>query len=450
MPIGRSPSGKLAFGSGSIVEWAVRIHRFEQAALLSNLAQATGISNDLARLLADVVYACHQTAQRALPPSGMGVARGLVDCLSVALSTSEVFAADDVALVLDRFGQQLFRSAGTLDQRANGCFVRRCHGDLHLANIVMWQGRPVPYDAIEFDEAIATIDTLYDLAFLLMDLDRYDQRAAANIVLNRYMWRGRDDFDLKGLVALPLFLALRAIVRGIVTADRAAQKGAAERKADIECARCYLCAALEYAAPAPAQLIAIGGLSGTGKTTLAATIAPWVGDAPGAVHIRSDLERKALAGIGEFDSLPARAYTSDARKQVYAVLREKVSLVLATGHSVILDAVFAEPDERHAMEALAVGLGVPWRGIWLKAEPERLITRVASRRNDASEATPDIVLSQLKTDPGSLAPGWSVVGAGGTALETLDRVRAILGISIPKRDRGTPECSFQRSAGRID
>src|SRR5204863_4755107 len=135
----------------------------------------------------------------------------------------KVFDATDVL----RFGRearwQLGRTKAILDERARCGSVRRCHGDLHLGNIVLWHGRPLLFDAIEFDEAIATVDTLYDLAFLLMDLDRHRQRRAANIVLNRYLWRDGDDPSLRGLQALPLFLGVRAGVRAMVTAERAAQ-----------------------------------------------------------------------------------------------------------------------------------------------------------------------------------------------------------------------------------
>src|SRR5204863_6249263 len=118
---------------------------------------------------------------------------------------------------------QLGLASAILDERARSRCVRRCHGDLHLGNIVLWGGRPLLFDAIEFDETIATVDTLYDLAFLLMDLDRHGQRRAANIVLNRYLWRDGDDPSLRGLQALPLFLGVRAGVRAMVTAERAAQ-----------------------------------------------------------------------------------------------------------------------------------------------------------------------------------------------------------------------------------
>jgi uncharacterized protein len=432
VPIARSPAGKLAFGSaGSIVEWAVHMRRFEQVALLSNIARTNGVPDDLARQLADTVFACHETAKRATPASGIAPMRKLAHSLAGSLGKADAFPADEVALLQGHIAQHLSRSAAILDERAVNGFVRRCHGDLHLANIVMWQGRPVAYDAIEFDEALATIDTFYDLAFLLMDLDRHAQRPAANLVLNHYLWRGRNDLDLKGLVGLPLFLALRALVRAVVSIDRAAQEGADARGTDMQRARGYFRAARDYAAPPTPQLIVIGGLSGTGKSTLAAMLAPWVGGTPGAIHLRSDLERKALAGVGEFDRLPASAYTDAARRRVYGVLRERAGVVLAAGSSVIVDAVLAEQEQRQDIEAVAAELGVPCRRIWLKAEPKQLIARVAERRNDASDATPDIVLAQVQSDTGSPSAGWSVIDAGGTAFATLERARAVLGISMP-------------------
>src|SRR5262249_42784040 len=144
---------------------------------------------------------------------------------------------DDLALQLQR---QVDRAAAILETRAAHGFVRRCHGDLHLANIVLNQGRPTLYDAIEFDEALATIDTLYDLAFLLMDLDFQGQRPVANVVLNRYLSLSGEQLDLSGLAAMPLFLALRAAIRALVSSDRAAQRGGQSRDRDLDRARRYL------------------------------------------------------------------------------------------------------------------------------------------------------------------------------------------------------------------
>src|SRR5262249_13037386 len=145
----------------------------------------------------------------AAATEGAASMQRLMTSLSRSLEHLDAFDATDA----DRFAElaqlQFGRAAAVLDRRARCGYVRRCHGDLHLGNIVLWNGRPVLFDPVEFDEAIATVDTLYDLSFLLMDLDRHGQRAAANIVLNRYLWREGDDLTLQGLQALPLFLGCR-------------------------------------------------------------------------------------------------------------------------------------------------------------------------------------------------------------------------------------------------
>jgi predicted kinase len=376
--------------------------------------------------LADVVHEAHERAERVFTCAGAAPIRELATSISTGLSKSGI-AGPDLEPLVRSLSDQIIRSAATLDERAAEGLVRRCHGDLHLANIVMWEGRPALYDAIEFDEVVATIDTLYDLAFLLMDLDHHNQRPAANIVLNRYLRRSGEAVDLRGLIAMPLFLALRAAIRAMVTADRAGQESREARDSDLEKARHHLRACLDYLEVPPPQLVAIGGLSGSGKTTLAASLAPWLGRAPGAVHLRTDLDRKRLAGVGELERLPGSAYSPEARNRIYEALREKARTVLATGHSVIVDAVFGEPDARQAIQAVAGDVGAPFHGIWLEADPERLLERVAARSNDASDATPEVVRVQMRADPGPFAAEWTAVDAGGTPTETVVRARAAIG-----------------------
>jgi aminoglycoside phosphotransferase family enzyme len=292
------------------------MRRFEQSAILSNVATTAGITPELARRVADVVFESHRQADRAALEHGAEAIDDIMTSLSRSLAQSHRFDADHVRTFSREAQSQLERSRATLDDRAARGYVRRCHGDLHLANIVLWQGRPVLYDAIEFDEGIATTDTLYDLAFLLMDLDRHSQRRAANEVLNRYLWRSSEDFDLGGLIALPLLLGVRAGVRAVVSADRAAQEQGKASQSDQERAQAYLQAAIGYLTPPPPQLIAVGGLSGTGKTTLAAALAPRIGSAPGAVHVRSDLERKSLFGAQETMRLGAASYLPKVSQEV--------------------------------------------------------------------------------------------------------------------------------------
>jgi aminoglycoside phosphotransferase family enzyme/predicted kinase len=428
VPIMCSADGKLAFGgSGEAVEWAVHMRRFDQAALLSNIAATGGIAADLAKAVADAVFDSHAGADRVGSASAGAQIADLASSIGEAIGRSNTFEVEDARRFAREVQDHARRVGALLETRARQGCVRRCHGDLHLGNIVVWQDQPTLFDAIEFDEKLATVDTLYDLAFLLMDLDSHGQRQAANIVLNRYLWRSNSDLDLRGLQALPLFLGLRAGVRAMVTVDRAAQEDRTAAEQDRQRARTYLRAALGYLAPASPQLIAVGGLSGTGKTTLAAALAPELLPAPGAIHLRSDLERKALLGVPEMTRLPADAYTPEARKAIYETLCRKARIVLASGHSVVADAVYASPEERSGIEAVATGLGLPFRGLWLTATGDTLAARVAARRNDASDAAPQVVAEQLTRDTGLLSPAWATVDAGAGANETLRRALVALG-----------------------
>ena len=426
--ITRRPDGALALdGAGEVVEWGVHMRRFEQSDLLSTRAERNQLDRPLAMRLAYAVFASHKMAERTSPLSGVAPYRDLVGSICHGLAAADVFD-ERIGRLAERLRLQVDRAAAILDTRAANGFVRRCHGDLHLANIVLYHGKPTLYDAIEFDEAMATIDTLYDLAFLLMDLDFQGQRPAANVVLNRYLYCSGEDLDLKGLAALPLFLALRAAIRALVTCDRAAQEGVQGRDRDLERARRYLSAAGNYARPTAPKLVVVGGLSGTGKTTLAAALAPWLGAAPGAVHLRSDVERKVLAGVGEFERLLVTAYTPEARQRVYTSLHEKAASALHAQHSVIIDAVYDNEGHRREIEILADSLQTPLLGLWLRADAATLMARVAARHNDASDATPEVVQRQLSEDVGALSAQWVPLDAGDNATETFQAAMSVIGV----------------------
>jgi predicted kinase len=278
----------------------------------------------------------------------------------------------------------------------------------------------VLFDALEFDERIATVDLLHDLGFLLMDLIERDLTLAANIVLNRYLAETRRMSDLDSLAALPLFMSVRAAVRAKVTAERlkvAHDKEAAERSA-----RAYFDLALRSIAPPPPQLIAIGGLSGTGKSQLARALAPTVAPLPGAVVLRSDIERKALFGAPETARLPSAAYETSVTTRVYASLVEKARRVVAARHSVIVDAVFAREDERAALETAAEGIA--FTGLFLIADLPTRVARIGGRLADASDADAAVARAQESYDVGNLT--WTNVDASGTPEETLARAQSAM------------------------
>jgi predicted kinase len=288
-----------------------------------------------------------------------------------------------------------------LRSRGLGGYVRHCHGDLHLRNIVEIDGKPILFDAIEFDDSLATIDVLYDLAFLLMDLGKRDLTVHANAVLNAYLDHEGSTANLIGLVALPPFLATRAAIRAKVELLRAKTGAAEKAEATRRGARTYFDLAGSFLAPILPRLIGIGGLSGSGKSAISRAIGPYIGAFPGAVHIRSDVERKRFFGIAPTESLPQSAYAPGVSEEVYAICRKRALMALAGGHSVIVDAVHARQEEREALSTLAAKAGVPFTGLWLEAPSEVMRERVATRTRDVSDATPQVVNAQLSYEIGS-------------------------------------------------
>jgi predicted kinase len=290
----------------------------------------------------------------------------------------------------------------------------------------------VLFDAIEFSPLIASGDVLYDLAFLMMDLTERGLRPAANIVLNRYLLAtGRaEDFD--GLATLPFYLSMRAAIRAKVTAARL-QSSTAEKKDDIaKVARKYFDLARELIEPPPALLIAVGGLSGTGKSALARALAPGLGAAPGAVVLRSDIERKTLFGKDDHEKLPEDAYAPEVTAHVYATIADKARRAAAAGHCAIVDGVFAKPQERVVMERSARAVGVPFHGIFLDVDLATRVARVSGRSGDASDADAAVARAQESYDLGAL--DWVPVDASGNPDETLARARAAIERSTRSAD----------------
>ncbi|WP_343287131.1 AAA family ATPase [Azospirillum oryzae] len=402
------------------IDWLVSMARFPDEALFDRMAERDGLTPALMRRLAERIAAFHRDAVPRPDGGGEVALRAVADGnLEDLRAAPDLFPADAVARLAECTGQALDRLAPLLEARRRNGFVRHGHGDLHLRNIVLLDGEPTLFDAIEFDEALAVADVFYDLAFLLMDLDHRGLRPLGNAVLNRYL---EETADYGGLAALPLFLSLRAAVRAKVSAAALRLGGKAEELAGE--ARRYLDQALAALDPAPARLVAVGGLSGTGKTRLATGIAPDLGPSPGAVVLRSDVLRKRLCGVADTDRLPADGYAPAMTERVYAELYRRAALVLGTGQAVVVDAVSARPDERRRIEAVAAEAGVRFDGIWMEAPLSERVERVTNRRNDASDATADVVERQESYDLGTI--DWTRLDSGRVAADVLDDARASL------------------------
>ena len=388
----KGPHGVELDGPGEAVDHVLRMARVPQGDFLLEQA-AHGLSDRLLDALGDMVAADHARREPVADHDPGHPGRNARDNARSALAAG--LPRDKVAAWLPEAHRVLDATTDLLAARAAAGLVRRAHGDLHLGNICLWRGEPVPFDALEFDEAMATIDLAYDLAFLLMDLDCRVGRAAANRVLNRYVARTGDAALVR---LLPGFLSRRAMVRAHVTGDIG-----------------YLDAALDYLRPGPARVVAIGGLPGTGKTTLARALAPALGAAPGALILRSDEIRKRLHGAAPEQRLGRAAYAEEASARVDAALLGQ--LRDAAGHSVILDASFTSPELRQAVEQAAR----PFTGLWLEAPIPELERRISGRVGDASDATLGTLHRMAALDCGEI--GWRRVPADDHVVE---RCRAIL------------------------
>ncbi len=393
LAISGSESAPILGGDGPAIEYALKMRRFAQDALLDGMARRGALAPRHVDALARSIAAFHERAERAGPQRGYGSS---AQVLAPALQNFEqmralVRAQADLALLARQREWSVHEHtvlASLFDARKREGWVRECHGDLHLGNIALLDGGPTPFDAIEFNPDLRWTDVMSDIAFVAMDLFDLCLPQLAQRFVNAYL---EATGDYAGVRVLRYYLVYRALVRAKVSCLRAHQPGIAAReqsRAEEELSR-HLRLAERLATTAQPALVIMHGLSGSGKTTIACSLA----QALGAVSLRSDVERKRLHGLPALarsgSGLDAGLYTPAQSERTYARLADHARAVLAARYRVIVDAAFLKRAERDRFAELARDAGAAFLIASCTAPTATLRTRVALRAyaaRDASEA----------------------------------------------------------------
>jgi aminoglycoside phosphotransferase family enzyme/predicted kinase len=378
---------------GEPIEYAVKMRRFEQRALLSHTPPDQGELSTLARLIADF--------HLGLPPAPEDSAWGRAEWVLQPMEDNfrQIRNLKHPLLEIERLDSLqnwteacLRELSALLEERRAAGMIRECHGDLHLNNITRFEGRLMPFDGIEFNPALRWIDTLSDLAFLLMDLQHRGMGEAASQLLNEYL---EITGDYAGLPLLPFYLLYRAMVRAKVCAIRFTQSDIDRQEAAQQLAeyRRYLNLAESVVASPPAALLLTHGVSGSGKSHLAA----WLAGQMGAIRIRSDVERRRLFPANE-PMQKRQRYSPTATATTYAHLQAMARRLLQAGYSVIVDATFLQQDQRAPFFHLARNLETPILILHCRAREavmrQRIVQRAAAG-GDPSEADLAVLRRQV-------------------------------------------------------
>ena len=380
-------------------EPAVRLRRFGQGALLSQVLERQQLTPAHIDALARHVACFHGEAAVALPNEGWGTPQAVGSPVQDCLAALQLQAADapDLAPLLSPVAQWCKQQGAVLApvfaQRLDAGRVRECHGDLHLANLVLIDGAPQLFDAIEFNPALRWIDCVSDIAFLAMDLEARGRADLAWRFLNAWL---ELTGDYAGLPVLDYYRVYRALVRARVAGLRLAQATGAERTACLQEQRRYLELALRFTRPRPVALWLAHGFSGAGKSTQSLALVCQ----RGMVRVRADVERKRLFGLAPEDvssAVPGGIYTANASRRTHERLAQVARWALGAGHAVLVDATFLNPAMRQRFIALAHELQVPCRILCFEAPLDVLRERVRARQQaggDASEADVQVLESQ--------------------------------------------------------
>jgi len=402
VPIAGTFDAPRVEGTGTPIEYAVKMRRFEQEDVLDHVAERGGLHGSHVDTLAVQVAQFHRGAQVVDALSGLGTAQRVRASAEQNISQLQALVSGAARSAVDRLGawtrEQGARLDSTFTQRREHGSVRECHGDLHLGNIALFEGEFVMFDALEFDASLRWIDTMSDIAFLSMDLRAHGRHDLAARFVDACLSHS-GDYD--GLQVLRYYQVYRALVRAKVSALRAAQPDVDAQGRGTAMQRCTALVDLAVTiSQVPARsLVLLHGVSGSGKTWGSQHML----EATGAVRIRSDIERKRLQAMSPGErsgsNLGAGLYTREITRATYARLAQLARSILRAGHSVLVDATFLRAHQRDAFARIAHEERVAYRIACFVADENVLRERVRRRHaagTDASEATLEVLEQQLR------------------------------------------------------
>ena len=381
-------------GPGEVIDWVVRMQRFDPDAVLSNTE--IDLTTSLIDHLAKRIGRFHLAAERAADDSDFGTApvAGEPMRANFAQIRARLAILDGRLGMLEAWTRETLRGLeNTLTQRRADGHVRECHGDLHLGNIALIDAQPVVFDAIEFNPGFRWIDTFNDLAFLTMDLHHRNLSALAYRFLDRYL---AHTGDYAGLAVLQLYEVYRAMVRAKIAAIRRGQVDDGNEGDAIDAEfDAYLALAARLCRPRRGALLITHGLSGSGKSYQTAALA----DVLPAVRLRSDVERKRLLGIDpRADATAQGGYTAELTERTYARLAELARIAVDAGYIAVVDATFLKQVQRRRFQDLAAAAQVPFVILDCDAPADVLRKRIRARAGETdnvSDAGLEVLEMQL-------------------------------------------------------
>lgn len=394
LPITGTPTAPRLGGEGTAIEYAVRMRQFDPNAQLDALLNRGELTAAVCARLAERIARFHIDCPKAPVDSAYGTAETLRHSVfDNFFHLAEMGVRPDEQARIDVIHEWTRGQHEALTpifaQRRAGGHIRECHGDLHLANIALIDGEPLPFDCLEFNAELRWVDTMSETAFLIMDLARRGRTDLARLTLNAYLECGG---DYEGISTFRYYAVYRAMVRAKVAAIRRSQAHGSSSDADTftrEIAEC-LDLANRYVTFPKGRLILTHGLSGSGKSVISEGL---LGEAD-IVRIRSDVERKRLYPE------PSGRYTAEAGRATYEHLAGAAGRIVEAGFSALIDATFLKQAQRARFGALAKELGCPLVILDLQA-PEELLRRWirerAARGEDPSEADEAVLDLQLRT-----------------------------------------------------